>query len=60
MITCLQAPLEKTTIPLAPTADSKKLEHGCRMVDAGFPSPLGLVLEHRHVPTFWVIAPNGP
>ena len=33
----------------------KKLEHGCRMVCAAFPSFCGLGLEDHHVPTFWVL-----
>ena len=37
-----------------PTVDSKKLEHGCSMIYAGFPSFLGLGLEHGPVPTFWI------
>ena len=37
------------------TADSKELEHGCRMIDAGCPSLLGLQLEDGDdVPTFWL------
>ena len=35
------------------TVDSKKLEHGCRMVYAGFPS-LVSELQDGHVPTFWL------
>ena len=34
------------------TVDSKKLEHGCRMIYAGFPSSFGLGLEAVHVKTF--------
>ena len=33
--------------------DSKKLEHGCRMMYAGVPSFFGLGLEDGPVPTFW-------
>ena len=32
------------------TVDSKKLEHGCRMIHIGFPSFFGLGLEDAHVP----------
>ena len=33
----------------------KKLEHGCRMIHADFPSLLSLGLELRHVPTLWLL-----
>ena len=36
------------------TVGSQKLEHGCRMIDAGFPSFFGLALDDGHVPTFWL------
>ena len=32
--------------------DSKKLEHRCRVINAGCPSFFGLGLEDNHVPTF--------
>ena len=35
--------------------DSKMLEHGCRVIYAGFPSFFGLGLEDGHVPTFWLL-----
>ena len=37
------------------TVDSKKLEHGCGMIHAGFLSFFGLGLEDGHVPTFWLL-----
>ena len=37
------------------TADSKKLEHVCRLIYAGFPSFCGLGLEDGHVPTFCLL-----
>ena len=37
------------------TVDSKKLEHGCRLIYAGFPSIFGLGLGNCHVPTFWLL-----
>ena len=37
------------------TEDSKKLEHGCRVICAGVPSSFGLGLEDSHVPTFWLL-----
>ena len=44
--------------PALPAPDTysrlEKMEHGCRMVYAGFPSFFGLELEDRHVPTFWL------
>ena len=33
----------------------KKLEHGCRMIYAGFPSFFGLGSEDRYAPTFWLL-----
>ena len=33
--------------------DSKRLEHGRRMLNVGCRSFLGLGLEDGHVPTFW-------
>ena len=45
----------KTTGLRNPTVDSKKLEHGWRMIHAGFPSFFGLGLEEGHVPTFWLL-----
>ena len=33
--------------------DAKKLEQGCRMIDADCPSFLRLGLEDGHVPSFW-------
>ena len=36
------------------TVDSKKLEHGCRMIYAGVTSFFGLGLEDGCVPTFWL------
>ena len=36
------------------TSDSRKLEHGHRMISAGVPSSLGLGLADGHVPTFWL------
>ena len=35
-------------------ADSKTLEHGCRLIHAGFSSFLTSGLEEGHVPTFWL------
>ena len=40
---------------LGAIVDSKKLEHGCRMVYADCPSFLGLGLEVGHVPNFWLL-----
>ena len=40
------------------TVDSKKLEHGCRMIHAGVPSFCGLRLEDDHVPTLWLLLQN--
>ena len=37
------------------TVDSNTLEHGCRMMYAGFASLFGLGLEDGHVPTFWLL-----
>ena len=37
------------------TVDSNTLEHGCRMILAGFPSFTGLGLEGGHIPTFWLL-----
>ena len=34
--------------------DSKKLEHGCRMMCVGLPSFFGSGLPDGHVPTFWL------
>ena len=42
---------EKSILETA-TVDSKKFEHGCRMICAGFPSVFGLGLEDGPVPTF--------
>ena len=39
----------------SPPVDSKKLEHGCRMIHAGFPSLFALGLEDGRVPTFWLL-----
>ena len=36
-----------------PTVNSKKLEHGCRMIYAGSASFCCLGLEDGHVPTLW-------
>ena len=44
---------QQKVAPRAFIVDSKKLEHGCRMIHAGFPSFCGLGLEDGHVPTFW-------
>ena len=35
------------------TGHSNMLEHGCRMIYAGFASLVGLGLEDGRVPTFW-------
>ena len=35
------------------TVDSEKLEHGCRMIYAGFACFFDLALEDGHDPTFW-------
>ena len=43
------------TSKLEPTVDSKKLEHGCRMMHAVFSSFRGLWLEDSHVPTSWLL-----
>ena len=40
------------------TVDSKKLEHGCRMIFAGLPPFCRLGLEDGHVPTFWFLLYN--
>ena len=50
-----QSPFKHSPIilPHTYTVDSKQLEHGCRMVYAGFPSFFGLGLEEGHVPTLW-------
>ena len=37
------------------TANSKKWEHGCRVIYAGFPSFFGLGLLDGRVPTFWLL-----
>ena len=37
------------------TADSKKLEHGWRMIYAGVPFLCSMGLEDGHVPTFWLL-----
>ena len=37
------------------TADSKRLEHGCRMTYAGFTSFFGLGSVDGRVPTFWLL-----
>ena len=39
---------------LASTVDSKKLEHGCRVIYAGLPF-LVLARKDGHVPTFWLL-----
>ena len=35
------------------TVDSKKLDHGCRLLYAGVPPFFGLRLEYGHVSAFW-------
>ena len=37
------------------TGDCEKLEHGCKMIFAGFPSFCGLGLEDGHVPIVWLL-----
>ena len=45
--------------PLAPhmdpTVDSKKLEHGCRMIHAGRPSLFWFGIRGDDIPTFWLL-----
>ena len=47
--------LEPASNGPANTLDSKKLEHGCGTISAGFPSFLGVGLEEGHVPTLWLL-----
>ena len=35
--------------------DSRKLEHGCRMIYAGVPLVFGVGLEDGHVSNFWLL-----
>ena len=47
-----QSPDQSEELDLRSRVDSKKLEHGCKMIYAGFASFFGLALEDGHVPTF--------
>ena len=43
-----------------PALDSKKSEHGCKVIYAGCPSSFGLGLEDGQIPTFWLRLHMGP
>ena len=42
------------------TVDSKKLEHGCRLIFSGVLPSLAWELEDGHVPTFWLLLYSHP